>query len=515
MTTVLPVAEHPVRTTERISLRGATVGWWLAGAVGSLLIADGRVTIAFAAWLAPLCLMRFVRLQTRWRGLLIAYGVLCVTRGVTYAGMIPIPGIFYFIFLLISGFTSLLPFMADRFLHGRLSGFARTLVFPTALVTLQFFGSHGPFGTWGAWPYTQAGNLRLLQLLSVTGLWGITFLMGWFAAVINEVLEEGIQSRQAAMPLVVFAATLMAVVTLGGLRLALFPPSSTLVRVASLSPLKDGPPIPDELLHQVASGKASEPELKNFHDITTATQSELLARSEREAQAGAKIIFWSETAAYVLKADEPELFANARDLATKYKIYLGLAIGTWTPGAPHPLENKVVLFQPDGQIAWRFLKAHPTPGPEAAMAVKPAGKLLGLSTPYGRISTAICYDMDFATLFRQAGELPADVVISPAGDWRAIDPRHTEMASFRAIEEGFNLVRQANLGFSAAYDYQGHLLAAMHDYQSKDLALVAYVPVRGQRTLYSRWGDWFAWLCVIGLLTLIAVAVRSPYREIR
>ena len=68
---------------------------------------------------------------------------------------------------------------------------------------------------------------------------------------------------------------------------------------------------------------------------------------------------------------------------------------------------------------------------------------------------------------------------SPAEDWRAIDPRHTQMASFRAIEQGFNLARQTNQGWSAAYDYEGHQLAHMDQYQAQELTLVAQVPTRG------------------------------------
>ncbi len=43
-----------------------------------------------------------------------------------------------------------------------------------------------PFsGTQGNPAYTQYSNLPLLQLLSVTGLWGIVFVMSWLASLVN------------------------------------------------------------------------------------------------------------------------------------------------------------------------------------------------------------------------------------------------------------------------------------------------------------------------------------------
>ena len=130
----------------------------------------------------------------------------------------------------------------------------------------------------------------------------------------------------------------------------------------------------------------------------------------------------------------------------------------WVPGRPgaqYPLENKFVMIEPTGQIAWEYLKARPTPGPEAAMSVKSDRRLRQLDTAYGKLSAAICYDTDFPRLMAQAGVQQADLVLSPAGDWRAIDPRHTEIASFRAIEQGFNLVRQSNGGLSGSLRLPG------------------------------------------------------------
>jgi hypothetical protein len=125
---------------------------WLSAACLLLLVADGRNTIALAAWLAPMCLLRFVRLEPRLRGLAVAYLALALLRGIAYRGMTPIPGVFYLIYVVISGVSALIPYVADRLIAPRLRGFATTLVFPCALVTAQFIYSHGPQGSWERWP---------------------------------------------------------------------------------------------------------------------------------------------------------------------------------------------------------------------------------------------------------------------------------------------------------------------------------------------------------------------------
>jgi apolipoprotein N-acyltransferase len=399
-------------------------------------------------------------------------------------GMIPIPVPFYYIYLAIAGLSGLIPYALDRWLAPRLTGFAATLVFPTALTLSQYFYGKGPVGSWGSVAYTQTGNRALEQLLSVTGLSGIVFLIGWFASSINWAWEGRSPRRLAAF------AVVMAAVLLGGqLRMALMRPSGPTVRVASLSRNE-----------AIANQGPSE-----------AINADLLARSEREARAGAKIVFWGEGNAEVLKQNEPQLIARGSALARQYGIYLGMAMYTTTPGAPKPLENKVVLVGPDGQVAWQYEKVRPTPGPEQAASVPNDGLLKTLDTPYGRIATPICYDMDFPSLLAQAGSAHVDLALSPANDWREIDPRHTEIASYRAIEQGFNLVRQSSRGLSAAYDYQGHVLAVADGYSSGDHTLVTEVPTRGVRTIYSILGDWLVWVSGAAFLALVWMALRRRH----
>ena len=261
-------------------------------------------------------------------------------------------------------------------------------------------------------------------------------------------------------------------------------------------------------LHRAFEGRATREDIDAIRGWASATDDDLLSRAEREMQAGAKIVFWGETNAPVLKQDEGAFVIRGGKLATKYHAYLGMALGVLNAGNTPPLENKLVLVQPNGQVAWEYNKARPVPGPEAALQVRGDGKLRALDTPYGRVSSIVCFDGDFPQLLAQAGALGADVVLDPSNDWRAIDPWHTQMASFRAIEQGFNLVRQTSQGLSAAFDYQGRRLAAMDHYRTTDYVMVSQVPTRGVRTVYSRLGDWFAWMCLAGLALLTLQSLR-------
>ena len=208
---------------------------WLATAAALLLFSNGAYNIPPAAWLAPVFLLRFVRMQSPKVGLPIAYALLAAAFAIQFRGMVPIPGVGYYIFLVLWGIPLVSPYIVDQLLVRRLTGFTASLVFPTAWAATEYLVASGPYGSWGSAAYSQYGNLPLLQLLSLTGLWGITFLIGWFAAGCNWIWEEGLDSRSARRGAWLCFGTITIVMLLGGARLALFPPSSRTVRVASIS----------------------------------------------------------------------------------------------------------------------------------------------------------------------------------------------------------------------------------------------------------------------------------------
>ena len=165
-----------------------------------------------------------------------------------------------------------------------------------------------------------------------------------------------------------------------------------------------------------------------------------------------------------------------------------------------------MLFGPAGNIAARYIKTTAVPGFEAKFGVRGDGRLPMVETPHGRITTAICYDLDFPWLIRQAGQGRADLLLVPASDWREIGELHHVAAVFRAVENGVTLVRATRWGWSAVVDACGRELARLDHFTASERVLIAEVPVAGRRTLYARIGDAWAWLCVAGLVGLIVWA---------
>lgn len=103
-------------------------------------------------------------------GLPVAYLLLTAEFAFQFRGMVPIPGIAYYIFLAVWGVPLVLPYAIDRWLAHKVTGLAASLVFPAAWSAAEYVLSRGPYATWGSAAYSQYGNLPLLQIVSVTGL---------------------------------------------------------------------------------------------------------------------------------------------------------------------------------------------------------------------------------------------------------------------------------------------------------------------------------------------------------
>jgi apolipoprotein N-acyltransferase len=478
---------------------------WLWLVVGAALLpfTQFQTVVPLAAWLAPLFLLRFTRTRRALVGLPVVMLVHYVAGVVALRGILPAPALYLFG---LTGVLGVLPYAADLALVRRLGGLARTLVFPATAVTFDWLFGLSSLGTLGSTAYAQFGDLPLTQLISVTGIWGLTFLMNWLAPVANEILERGLNWRTARYSLVPFAGLLLGAVLLGGARVAFGLPAAPTVRVAALAAdrtLWHGLTVPGPAELAASSDVVRAAARAQYAPIVD----ELFDRSQQQARAGAKIVLWSEAAAFALKEDEPALLAQARALARAEDIYLQISVIFALQTDRYPFaENRTILIDPRGQVAWDYYKTiHPLD--DASIFSPGPGVIPTVDTPYGRLATVICFDADFPALVRQAGLARADMLLVPANDWQPVDVIHAHAATFRAVENGVALVRATGNGLSIAVDSLGQPLATADYYATDRLTMVANLPTRGTATLYARIGDSLAYVCIAGLIGLTALAL--------
>ncbi len=468
----------------------------------------GRKTIPIAAWLSAIFLLHFSHSFIPVLAMVLIWFMIFLAAYFAYGEVIPIPGIAYPLTVALISMTLTLPYLADRLLYSHFPGFLSTLIFPSAWVVVEFITAHAsPFGTWGSVAYTQHGNRPLLQLVSVTGLWGISFLITWFGSMFNWIWEHQFNWTVIHTGVLVFSLTWLVVMLAGGTRLA-FAKSIKTARVATIG-------WPEKILEReafarlFASEAPTEIELEDFQKSFSDLQDYFLKESRREAQAGAKIIVWPEASLGVFKADEATFIPRAEKLARKQMVYLLIGMGTIVDGNPLRLENKAVLVDPVNGVVYSYVKKNPVPGWESRISVKADGQIYHYDTQYGRLGSAVCFDMDFPHFIRRFGKSRTDTLLVPASDWEMIKHLHHEMAVFRAVENGTSLIRATRWGISAVTDAYGNTMAITDSFLANEDVMVAQVPVKGVPTLYSRLGDWFAWACVLGLLGFVIWGIQN------
>src|SRR5262249_54824530 len=224
-----------------------------------------------------------------------------------------------------------------------------------------------------------------------------------------------------------------------------------------------------------------------------------LAETRREARAGAKLVAWPEENLVIFADDEPPFVDCARKLARDERIWLVIGMATARLGAPRPHENKLIIVNPQGDIAAVYHKTHLVEGSEARLGTPGDGRLPVIETEFGRMSAAICFDGDFPELIRQGGQAGCALFVLPSNDWLEIKHIHLGMAACRAIENGFALLRPTSTGFSAAFDPYGRMVGCTDGFAPGARTMVAQLPVYGVRTVYARVGDLFGWLCAASL----------------
>ena len=472
--------------------------WLLVG--GILMVFYNGNAVSAAAWLAPVFVLRFTRVCSR-KELLFVPLVLAVSHALLMYepfSNAAIPPIFRVIFGIVCGQFIFIPLIVDRLLTKKINGFTTTIVFPAAWVSVEFILSMvSPLSTFGVIGYTQSGFLPLMQIVSITGIWGLSFIIIWFSSVMNWAWQHQFRFELVKKGVATYAAIMLAVLIYGESRLltAHFEKSVRVIASSSSYEVRR--------FFREALKSGNYPPLA----VNISTFDDFMGKT---AMPDSKIIFWQEYALITGEADEGQIVEHARIKARERGIYLGLPIGVVKKkGEKHLLENKVVWIAPDGQVLSNYIKSYTAPWETSSNPIK---KVSTFKTDFGTAGTVICFDMDFPSLIRQAGKNNVEFMLVPSYDWRGIAPFHSHMAVFRAVENGFSLVRAAgDSGMSISSDPYGRVLSYLDNQSSSDKIMVVDLPIYNTKTLYPLIGDLFAWLSIAGLV-ILAFIPRNKQR---
>ena len=346
-----------------------------------------------------------------------------------------------------------------------------------------------PGSSWGALAHTQLDHLALVQLVSLTGLGGLTFLVALGSGLAAAAWSHG--ARAVRPDLLVFAALLAAALLYGQARLLRPAPGTPVLVGAVVSPVTH---------REFHAARANIDTLRGLDD-------ELFARATTAVSRGARIVVWNEIATLVTPRTEGALAARGQAFARSHGVTLVMAYALVRSMDPFRDVNKYRLYLPDGTLADEYVKRHPVPGDPDEVGTRHAQvvHVEGIG-----VSGAICYDYGFPDIARDNARDGADLALVPSSDWRGIDPEHAPMAMMNAVAVGLPMVRPVRAATSLVTDAFGRDVGSLRADQRGDGVLVVAVPAGRARTLYARIGEVVP-LLALAFLALVALRfLRSP-----
>jgi apolipoprotein N-acyltransferase len=357
------------------------------------------------------------------------------------------------------------------------------IAFPAMRATFEYLlATGGPHGTAGSLAYTQVEFLPVLQLASITGPWGISFLVLLVPAALATAWQLRATPSRALRIAGVPAMAVVAVLAFGVARLA------------------DETPGPQVRVGLIASDPPTSPQQAQAGAATTALLDAYARSVEAVAAQGAQLIVLPEKIGVVV---DP-----GRDSDTRFRALADRTRAVIVVGLVHAADavayNEARIYTPDTPVQV-YAKHHLIPAFEQSFQ---PGTALSLLSQAGTWGVQICKDLDFPPLSRAYGRAGVALMVVPAWDFGADGYWHGRMAVMRGVESGFGVVRAAKRGYLTVSDHRGRILAETPSDAAPFSTLLASAPAVHAETLYLRFGDWFAWLALIGLILSLVRLVR-------
>jgi apolipoprotein N-acyltransferase len=464
--------KSPLRFASVVAL--STAALWLLG--------DGMNPIWPLLWVAPLPVLLFAAESASWRvsgataalsmllgSLTMLYYIHFVIRSPVIAWLAPFSIISLLFAIGVLLFRALLRLGAV---------FGAVIALPALWTVMEYLGSFVPAnGTAGSLAYTQLRFLPFLQLASLTGPWGMSFLLLLFPSAIATAFHlRRISPMKAARVLVTVLAILAGTILFGVIRLAAPEPG-----------------------HKIMVGLLATDRVQIAEpgvDMQNLVRS-YAEQAERLARQGARIVVMPEKTGVLLERDARTMDLLLQSVADRTGATL--VIGVLHVVAGHSF-NEARIYASHQPIV-TYDKQHMLPPIESKLT--PGASLTVLSKSGDLIGVAICKDMDFIRPALDYGHAAIALLLDPAWDFNVDRTWHGHIAIMRGVENGYAIAHTAKEGFLTVTDDRGRILGEVRSDQAPFASLLINVPLHHDKTVFDRYGAWFPWLA--GLMLLAAI----------
>lgn len=128
-------------------------------------------------------------------------------------------------------------------------------------------------------------------------------------------------------------------------------------------------------------------------------------------------------------------------------------------------------------------------------------------------SGLICYESAFGDFVRKFTHNGAEMLAVITEDaWSYSDEsllQHFYMSVFRAIENRRDVVHNGNSGVTGHISSSGKVISTIPFW--KPDYMIANVALNDKITIYTRFGEWFVWLCFIAILVFIFFSAKKDF----
>jgi len=379
------------------------------------------------------------------------------------------------------------------------------IVYPAVWVLVEYFRTTTDLAfPWSYLGYSAAGILPLAQLSSVTGVWGLSYIIVFGNIALWELLRayksgEGTRRRQWRN-VAVWATLTLAISVWGAIRMSVKAPQTPTSKIALMQSYMDqfhwgrgsldtAVSVSDSMVRVAAKSKP---------DFIIFSESALMCYLDRRPDIKEQVLTWAKDADAPIMVGALHWDYNKDAIKQDYDAYNTVFL-TDVGGDSLIHYNKILLVP--------FSEIMPF---EARFPILSRVNLGGASFKRGDsesifrinenlvIAPYICYEIIFPDFVRRRLTDSTNMLVQVTNDgWfgRTSGPyQHAVMAQTRSIENGITLARSANSGISMFVDPYGRILEKTGLY-TRDM-LVRDVCVYRVKTLYNRFGDWFVWLCL-------------------